>query len=139
MDVYAKDMTITPFRDKARQIAESSDYMTMQVRSQKARSHSWWRNVCEYGPWEGPNGTHTGPPTPAEFDGVAKLFKVSTDQVARMIAADWYGVPMNGPVSDRSSRVVVKLESLSAADAKLAEALVDRLAEGAGSPAAAET
>ncbi|MFJ9517828.1 hypothetical protein ACIRPK_06115 [Kitasatospora sp. NPDC101801] len=132
-EIYAKWMTTTPFRDMAKKVASSSDYMTMQVRCQRARSHGWWRNVCEYGPWEGPSGSHTGPPKPYQFEGIARLFKVSTDQVARMVAADWYGVPLDGQVSDRASRTVVKIESLSTADAKLAEALIDRLAE-AGTP-----
>lgn len=71
------------------------DYVALQVGCDKARSHGWWRNLVEHGPWEGPNGVNVGPPPPKTWAGIAKLFQTTTDQVRQMIASDWFGVNPN--------------------------------------------
>ncbi|MFI2734767.1 hypothetical protein [Streptomyces sp. NPDC018711] len=106
-------MTSTPFRDTVKSISRTKDYIEMQVESDKARSHSWWRNVVEYGPWRGPGNTRVGPPTPDEFPGIAKLFGTSEEQVQAMIAADWYNIEPHGGVSPRVMNLAPMLDQLS--------------------------
>jgi len=130
----------TPFHDHATKIAEKTDFVGMQYGSDNARSHSWWRNLVEYGAWQGPGETRVGPPTPEALAGIAKLFGTSREQVAAMIAADWYGVHQNTDVSARVRRLAPTLDDLTDADADLIESIARRLAQhghaSAGSAAA---
>jgi hypothetical protein len=130
---YHANMTMTPFRDTAKKIYVEldRDYIAMQVGSNRARSHGWWRNLVEWGAWEGPGGTRVGPPTPESFEGIAKLFKTTVDEVRRMIAADWYGIrpEEQAEVSVRSRLLVPILEKLEAEDADLVEQIARRLGE----------
>lgn len=120
-------MTITPFRDTAQEIAKRMDYISMSVEGGRARSHGWWRNLVEHGPWRGPGATRVGPPDPEALPGIAKLFGTSPDQVAKMVAADWYGVQQDEAVSAQALRLGPVLDRLSDSDADLLEALVRRL------------
>jgi hypothetical protein len=122
-------MSTTPFRDTASKIARNMDYLDMSVASKRARSHGWWRNVVEYGAWEGPGNNRVGPPTPDALAGIAALFGTSEEQVSAMIAADWYGVHPDTEVSARALRLSPVLDTLSEHDAELVEALARRLAQ----------
>ncbi|WP_128558270.1 hypothetical protein [Streptomyces triticagri] len=121
-------MSSTPFRDTATKVARTSDYITMSVNCDRVRSHSWWKNVVEYGAWEGPGGARVGPPTPEAIDGIAKLFNTTADQVAVMVAADWYGVETDTHLSARMLSLTPVLDSLDEEDAELVETLARRLA-----------
>lgn len=101
----------------------------MSVECDRARSHGWWKNLVEYGAWHGPGSTRVGPPDPEALDGIAKLFGTTVDQVAAMVAADWYDVHPDTRISARAQRLGPALDSLTEADADLAEALVQRLAK----------
>ncbi|WP_157878502.1 hypothetical protein [Streptomyces chattanoogensis] len=105
-------MTSTPFRDTVRNLARTKDYILMQVECDKARSHSWWRNVVEHGAWKGPGTIRVGPPTPDELPGIAKLFGTSEAQVQAMIAADWYGIEPSGGLSPRVMNMAPLLDKL---------------------------
>jgi len=127
--LYHHFMSGQPFRDTAKRIADAGrDYISMSVESDRARSHGWWRNVIEYGPWKGPGSTRVGPPDPEALPGIAKLFGTTPDQVAVMIAADWYGVYPDSEVSPRALQLSPILDSLDDEDAKIVEHLARRLA-----------
>src|SRR5512134_1362016 len=98
-------MPDTPFRDTARRLSERMDYISMSVGSDRARSHGWWRNVVEFGPWAGPSGTRVGPPTPEAVEGIAKLFGTTAERVNAMVAQDWYGVTQGAGPSMRVARL----------------------------------
>jgi hypothetical protein len=134
-------MSTTPFRDLVQSMIEANrgDYVALQYGCDSARSHSWWRNVDRYGAWgaivsPGYTGsparaTRVGPPKPDEIPGIARLFNTTEDQVRRMIAADWYGVPIkNDP---RTSALVRRLgpvlDQLDRDDVALIELLLSRL------------
>jgi len=121
-------MSDSPFRDLAQEIARNSDYITMSVNSDRARSHGWWKNLVEYGAWAGPGTTRVGPPDPEALSGIAKLFGVTEDQVAAMVAADWYGVGSESELSARVLRLGPLIDELEVVDAKLVERLIHRLA-----------
>ncbi len=108
-------------------VATTKDYLTMSVESNRARSHGWWKNLCEYGAWRGPGDTRVGPPDPGALEGIAKLFGTTTEQVAAMIAADWYGVHPDTDIPARVLRLGPILEQLTDADAELLETLARRL------------
>jgi hypothetical protein len=127
---YPRIMTETPFRDTAHKIARSMDFMTMSFNSGRARSHGWWRNLVEHGPWRGPGATRVGPPDPEALPGIARLFGTSEDQVRIMVAADWYGVHPNQDVSALARRLSPALDRLSEEDVELVQALLRRLDEG---------
>ena len=82
----------------------------------------------EHGAWKGPNATRVGPPTPEALEGIAKLFKTSVEQVAAMVAADWYGVYPDADVSQWALRLSPILDQLDDADAELLDTLARRLA-----------
>ncbi|WP_433679691.1 hypothetical protein [Nocardia sp. CA-119907] len=121
-------MQETPFWDAANRIAQTMDYQDMAHRSDRARSHGWWRNLVEYGPWKGPAG-RVSPPDPDALSGIAKLFGTSEGQVRAMIAADWYGVQQNTEISARVLRLGPLFEQLTDEDADLAEKLIRRLSQ----------
>lgn len=100
----------------------------MQHGSDRARSHAWWKNLVEYGAWEGP-GVRVGPPSPEALAGIAKLFGTSEEQVCAMIAADWYGVHPDTELSARTQRLGPVLDKLSDSDADLVEAVAQRLSK----------
>jgi hypothetical protein len=116
-------MTDTPFRDTAKALAERMDYVAMQVGCDKARSHSWWRNVVEHGPWKGQQG-RTAPPTPDEWAGIAKLFGTTEDQVCAMIAADWFGVQPGTEASARVMKLAPLIDELTEKEAEAVGVIV---------------
>ncbi len=122
-------MSREPFRDIAIKIAENTDYITMSVNSDRARSHGWWRNLVEHGAWGGPGTTRVGPPDPEALPGIAALFGTSKEQVAKMVAADWYDVDCDAQPSPRTTRLAPMLERLSDYDAELVRKLVRRLSK----------
>ncbi len=126
--LYISLMSKTPFRDTARKIAQTKDYLTMSVQCDRARSHGWWKNLVEYGAWRGPGTSRVGPPDPDAIPGIAKLFGTTEAQVAAMIAADWYGVHPDADISPRALRLSPILDQLSESDAELVEALARSLA-----------
>jgi len=122
-------MSSAPFHDTAKKTARTKDYMAMSFDSQRARSHGWWKNLVEYGAWRGPNGVRVGPPDREALPGIAKLFGTSVEQVAAMVAADWYGVYPDARVSTRALRLSPTLDRLGDRDAELVEKLAERLAD----------
>ena len=122
-------MSSTPFRETARRLpeAEQRDYSAMQYKSDRARSHGWWRNLVEYGAWSGPGSTRVGPPDPDSIPGIAKLFGTTEEHVAAMIAADWYGVEPDGEMSAAALRLGPALDRLEPNDLDLVESLARRL------------
>ncbi|MGW2645030.1 hypothetical protein ACWC2T_08920 [Streptomyces sp. NPDC001393] len=107
-------MASSPFRDTARTIARKKDYISMSVECDRARSHSWWKNIAECGAWGVTSGgARVGPPTPDEFPGIAKLFGTTVEQVAAMVAADWYGQEPHGGVSPRVMNLAPLLDQLT--------------------------
>lgn len=124
-------MSDTPFMDKAKELARSMGYPAMQVHSDDALSHAWWRRLVQYGPWgEGPKTGRVTPPSPERLEGIAKLFGTTPERVAQMIAADWYGVRRGIAVSDRVLNVSHLIDRLSDEDAELHAALLRRLTGG---------
>jgi hypothetical protein len=121
-------MTDTPFRETAKLIAESKGYVAMQAECGGTPSHTWWRRLVEYGPWQTRGYGRVSPPPPNKLDGIANLFGTSTDQVAAMIAADWYGVHPKTELSARILRISPVLDQLTETDSEMVEALARRLA-----------
>lgn len=104
----------------------------MSDESDRARSHGWWKNLVDYGPWDGPGSIRVGPPDPDAVGGIAKLFGTSEQRVAEMIAADWYGVQPESDVSNRVLRLAPTLDQLSESDLDLVTKLMGRLAGDVG-------
>lgn len=100
----------------------------MSVHSDRARSHGWWRNVVEFGPWNGPGETRVGPPTPEAIQGIAKLFGTTTERVSAMVAQDWYQVGQTSGHSSRVARLAHGIDQLNEDDTDLVEQLINRLA-----------
>lgn len=99
----------------------------MSVKADQVRSHSWFRNMVENGPWGVGGAGRVGPPTPTEFGGLAKLLGTTPETVAELVAADFYGVDANSAYSARVKRMAPTIESLSDSDANMIEMLVSRL------------
>ncbi|WAH99762.1 hypothetical protein [Arthrobacter sp. MMS18-M83] len=99
----------------------------MAHESERARSHGWWRNLVEYGAWNGPGSNRVAPPDPQAIPGIAKLFGTTEEQVRAMVAADWYHVYPDTEISARVQRLAPLLDRLTDDDADLAEKLVRRL------------
>lgn len=99
----------------------------MSVECDRVRSHSWWRNLVEYGAWSGPNA-RVGPPTPDEFDGIAKLFRTTREQVAAMIAADWYGIQPDERFSTRVMNLAPLLDQLTEEQADALSVIIQAMA-----------
>jgi hypothetical protein len=122
-------MSDTPFWDKARELAQSIDYIDMSAKSDRALSHGWWRRLVLDGPWgEGSGAGRVNPPSPEKIDGIAKLFGTTSERVAQMIAADWYGVQRGIGVSDRVLNLSHVIDRLTDGDAALVEEVARRLA-----------
>jgi hypothetical protein len=81
------------------------------------------------GPWEGSSGDNLLPPRHDKLKGIAELFGTTTERVARMISADWYGVTPRSLVSDRVKKLIPLIDGLSDEDALLVESLLRRLSE----------
>lgn len=122
-------MTQTPFRDSLKKLnSAGKDWQAMSYESDKARSHSWFRNMVEYGAWgTTTNGARVGPPTPDEFKGLAKLLGTTADQIASMVVADFYGVDTGDGFSARMQRLAPIIDGLAEADAELIENTARRL------------
>ncbi len=105
----------------------------MSYESDRARSHGWWKNLVEHGAWGGRNGNRVGPPTPETLPGIAKLFGTTVEQVAAMVAADWYDVYPDADVSARALALGPTLDRIDESDAALLETLAKRLARDQGS------
>lgn len=101
----------------------------MSYESNKARSHSWFRNMVEYGAWGRITGSggRVGPPTPGDFPGLAKLLGTTPEQVASMVVADFYGVDTGDGFSARMQRLAPIIDGLDEEDAELIEKTAQRL------------
>lgn len=127
--MYPRIMSSTPFWDKTKQVAGSMDYTAMQVYSDNALSHGWWRRMVQYGPWGEGGGTgRVNPPSPERLAGIAKLFGTTEERVAEMIAEDWYGVHAGADVSARVVNFGHLIDDLTDEDVELVESLLRRLA-----------
>jgi hypothetical protein len=131
--LYFPAMSDTPFRDKAREVAEWLDdqhswgtwYQHMERESGGAYSHAWWKKLVDNGPWDGDSGEgNTLPPKKGRLEGIAELFETSPEHVAQMIAADWYGVVFGVGVSDRAKELIPLIDRLSDEDASIAASLL---------------
>jgi hypothetical protein len=122
-------MTDEPFRDSLIKLsAAGKDWQAMSYESNKARSHSWFRNMVEYGAWGvTSNRARVGPPTPDEFEGLAKLLGTTSEQVASMVVSDFYRVDTGNGFSARMQRLSPIVDSLAEADAELIENTARRL------------
>lgn len=68
------------------------DYVDLADACGRQRSNTWWENLLEYGPWKGPGSIRTDPPDSEAIVAFAEVFDITTEQVAAMVAADWYGL-----------------------------------------------
>lgn len=107
--------------------SEGLDWLDMSVKANRARSHSWLKNMAEHGAWGQAGAGRVGPPTPSEFSGLAQLLGTTEAAIARMVAADFYGVDTSNGYSARVQRMAPSIDALSEADASLIEDLVGRL------------
>jgi hypothetical protein len=122
-------MTSTPLQDSLRQIHRSGkDWVTMSVEADRARSHSWLKNMAEQGAWGDAGAGRVGPPTPDQFRGLAKLLGTTPDQVAAMVCTDFYGLDTGAGYSARVQRLAPAMDGLAESDAALVESLINRLA-----------
>lgn len=99
----------------------------MAYESDRARSHSWMKNMTEHGAWGSAGSGRVGPPTPDEFRGLAKLLGTTKEKVAEMVAADFYGVDTGAEYSSRMQSLAPLIDQLSEEDAELIEQMVRRL------------
>jgi hypothetical protein len=122
-------MTNTPFQDSLKRIHSSGkDWQDMSYLSDRARSHSWLKNMAENGAWGSAGSGRVGPPTPEEFPGLAKLLGTTTQQVAQMVVTDFYGIDAtDGDYSARMRGLAPMIDSLDDKDAELVEQTVRRL------------
>lgn len=128
---HTRNMSATPFRDAARRLPEAKnrDFSAMQYKSDRARSHGWWRNLVDYGAWSGPGSSRVAPPDPESLPGIAKLLQTTEEHVAVMIAADWYGV-QGEDASPAAHRLGPVLERLNSTDLDLVESIARRFVSG---------
>jgi hypothetical protein len=125
---YSEPVTNTPFRETATKIAESKGYVAMQAECGGTPSHTWWKRLVEGGAWKDRGWGRVSPPPPNKLGGIANLFGTTVEQVAAMIAADWYGVHPKTEVSARVLRMSPVLDKLTETDSEMVEALARRLA-----------
>ena len=124
----------TPFRDKAREVAEwygeqypwrGTWYDQMAMESDGAYSGASWKRVVDNGPWDGDSGEgNLQPPDKNRLNGIAQLFETTPEHVAQMIAADWYEVVFGVGVSDRAKRLMPLIDRLNDEDALIAASLL---------------
>jgi hypothetical protein len=123
-----ENMTSTPLQDSLRHIYESGkDWVTMSVEADRARSHSWLKNMAEQGAWGNAGAGRVGPPTPDQFSGLAKLLGTTPEQVAAMVCTDFYGIDTGAGHSARVQRLAPAIDGLREADATFVESLINRL------------
>lgn len=124
-------MRQNPFRSKAREIhSRGYTYGQMAKMSGGVRKASWWNNLVLYGPWKGPRDARVAPPTPETIPAIAAFFGLTPEEVAAMIAADWYGVYPPPEVHPQVQQMQAAIATLSAKDARRVEDLARRLAFG---------
>lgn len=100
----------------------------MSYEAERARSHSWLKNMAENGAWGSAGAGRVGPPTPEEFPGLAKLLGTTKEQVAAMIVTDFYGIDNTaGEYSARIRSLAPMIDDLADEDAELVEQTVRRL------------
>ena len=100
----------------------------MDLGSDRARSHSWWKKLAERDAWGMTGGGgRVGPPGPDAIPGIAKLFGTDETTVRQMIAADWFGVHPDQPLTPGVQRIVPLLTGLSLESLDVVAALVVRL------------
>ncbi|MFD0001386.1 hypothetical protein ACFVJ4_03040 [Streptomyces sp. NPDC127178] len=115
-------MTDKPFTRRVQHLFKHITYEQMAEESGGTRSASWWRHV------QLEQSDRFNPPPPKDLPGVAKLFGATEEQVAAMIAHEFYGVTrFPNPRSERERRFAEDLNALSEEDADLVLRLVKRL------------
>ncbi|MFE1285977.1 hypothetical protein [Streptomyces sp. NPDC058751] len=121
-DPYGAAMTETPFTSRVQHLFKYITYEQMCDQSGGTRSASWWRHV---------QLEHTdlyNPPPPKDIPGIARLFGATEEQVAGMIAREFYGVSRYPNLrSERERHFAPYLNALSEEDADLVLDLVKRL------------
>lgn len=100
----------------------------MSYEADRARSHSWLKNMAENGAWGIGGAGRVGPPRPEDFPGLAKLLGTTSGQVAAMVVTDFYGIDnTDGEYSARVRGLAPLIDRLSEADAELVEQTARRL------------
>ncbi|MET7643887.1 hypothetical protein ABZS83_09625 [Streptomyces sp. NPDC005426] len=124
-------MTETPFTSRVQHLFKHITYEQMAKECGGTRSASWWRHV------QLEQTDLYSPPPPKDLPGIAKLFGATEEQVAAMIAREFYGVSRYPNLrSERERHFAQDLNALSEEDAALVLDLVKRLnhkAQGEGS------
>ncbi|MFH9038885.1 hypothetical protein ACH4FA_05910 [Streptomyces sp. NPDC017966] len=111
-----------PFTSRVQHLFKYFTYEQMAEESGGARSASWWRHV------QLEQTDRFNPPPPKDLPGIAKLFGGTEEQVAAMIAHEFYGVTRFPELrSERERRFARDLNALSEKDADLVLELVKRL------------
>ncbi|MER6530594.1 hypothetical protein [Streptomyces sp. NPDC001508] len=115
-------MTEKPFTSRVQHLFKHITYEQMAEESCGTRSASWWRHV------QLEQTDRFNPPPPKDLPGIAKLFGTTEEQVAAMIANEFYGITrFPNPRSERERRFAEDLNALSEEDADLVLRLVKRL------------
>lgn len=115
-------MTETPFTSRVQHLFKHITYEQMAEESGGTRSASWWRHVHLE------QTDLFNPPPPKDLPGIAKLFGTTEEQVAAMIAHEFYGVARYPNLrSERERHFAQDLNALSAEDSDLVLELVKRL------------
>lgn len=118
---FDRNYQTDPFRDAIERLHNrGTTYARMARKSGELRSTAWFNNVKAGG------SRLVGPPPPHILHGFARLFDMTWEQVAAMVAESWYGVQTEG-ASERVKRIAPALDALDEADAELVERLVTRL------------
>ncbi|WP_131979329.1 hypothetical protein [Jiangella ureilytica] len=111
-------MTTQPFRDAVRGLNRRGvRFMDMAIRSNEARSSSWFNNLA--------NGKVVSPPTPEIVPDLARLLERTPEQVAAMVAEDWYGVRVD-ETSPRVRHLAPAIDNLSDEDFETVDKLITR-------------
>ncbi|MGY4978036.1 hypothetical protein ACWCYL_12855 [Streptomyces sp. 900105755] len=115
-------MTEKPFTSCVQHLFKHLTYEQMAEESGGTRSASWWRHV------QLEQTDRFNPPPPKDLPGIAKLFGATEEQVAAMIAHEFYGITRFPNLrSERERRFAKDLNSLSDEDADLVLRLVKSL------------
>ncbi len=99
----------------------------MSVEADRARSHSWLKNMAEHGAWGSAGAGRVGPPTPDQFAGLAKLLGTDIERVAAMVCADFYGIDTGAGFSARVLRLAPTIDALGDDDIDLVQMVITRL------------
>jgi hypothetical protein len=115
-------MTEKPFTRRVQHLFKYLTYEQMAEESGGTRGASWWRHV------QLEQTDRFIPPPPKDLPGIAKLFGGTEEQVAAMIAHEFYGVTRFPNLrSERELRFAKDLNALSEEDTELMLELVKRL------------